>query len=196
MSRSPSTAKAEQKLRTHGNLLASAARLVRQRGITGTRVADVMAGAGLTVGGFYAHFASKESLVDEILRQTATSLREKLFTGIDDKPLEARAEVVLKRYLSAAHRDDAEAGCPFPAIVGEISTTAPEHRAVLEEQSEAFIERLVKELPAGDMPRRQIAIGTIALMIGGLSMARAFRGTPLSDEVLRACRAFGRQALK
>src|SRR3954463_13771201 len=114
------SAKIEQKERSHETILESAARLVRERGISGTRVADVMKGAGLTVGGFYAHFTSKEHLVDEALRRTAATLRDRLFSKLDEKPAEDRAEVVLKRYLSPAHRDEHLLGCPFPAVVGEI----------------------------------------------------------------------------
>jgi TetR/AcrR family transcriptional repressor of nem operon len=57
-----------------------------------------------------------------------------MFDRLEDKPLSARAEVVLKRYLSAAHRDDPANGCPLPAIVGEVSTTTPQHKEVLAEQ--------------------------------------------------------------
>ena len=105
-------ARAEGK--SHETILESAARLVRERGISGARVADVMKGAGLTVGGFYAHFASKEDLVDEVLRRTGAELRERSSRGIEEKPEADRAEVVLKRYLSAAHRDDAEPGVSVP----------------------------------------------------------------------------------
>src|SRR5579863_8935528 len=136
------SAKAEQKERTHETSLASAARLLRSRGIAGARVADVMSGAGLTVGGFYAHFASKEALVDDVLRRTATRLRERLFAGLEAKDPADRAEVVLKRYVSVAHRDDVDDGCPFPAVVGEVATRAPEHREVLREQVEVFAREL------------------------------------------------------
>jgi len=191
-------AKAEQKERTHESILASAARLLRSRGIAGARVAEVMGGAGLTVGGFYAHFASKEALVDDVLRRTAARLRERLFVGLDAKDEADRAEVVLKRYLSAAHRDDVENGCPFPAVVGEVATTAPEHREVLGEQVETFAKELQALLPRGGnrLAPRHMAIGLLALMVGGLGLARALRGTQLSDEVIKACRAFGRLALR
>jgi TetR/AcrR family transcriptional repressor of nem operon len=189
--------KAEQKERTHDAILASAARLLRSKGIVGARVADVMNGAGLTVGGFYGHFGSKEALVDDVLRLTAARLRERLFAGLDLKDEADRAEVVLKRYLSAAHRDDVEHGCPFPAVVGEVATTAPEHGAVLAEQVDTFAKELEQQLPGADrLTSRHLAIGLLALMVGGLGLARAVRGTPLSDEVIKACRAFGRLALR
>ncbi|MEA2752330.1 MAG: TetR/AcrR family transcriptional regulator, transcriptional repressor for nem operon [Myxococcales bacterium] len=186
-------AKAEQKERTHETILASAARLLRERGISGARVADVMKGAGLTVGGFYAHFPSKEALVDDALRNTAAAMRSQLFAGLETKDEADRAEVVLKRYLSTAHRDDVARGCPFPAVVGEIATTAGEHREVLGEQVETFAGELQAYLRSSDvLQRRHLALGLLALMYGGISLARALRGTPLSDEMIRACRAFGR----
>ncbi len=193
-----SNVKLEQKERTRASIIESACKLVRERGIGGARVADVMSGVGLTVGGFYAHFSSKEALVDEALRRTAAAMRARLFDRIDEKPAAARAEVVLKRYLSAAHRDDPANGCPLPAVVGEVSTSTPEHREVLAEQLEALAEQLSSTIPKGGGGRsekgtspRHVALGMIALMYGGISLARALKGTELSDEVLRACRAFG-----
>jgi len=191
-----SNVKLEQKERTRASIIESACKLVRERGIGGARVADVMSGVGLTVGGFYAHFSSKEALVDEALRRTASAMRARLFDRIDEKPAAARAEVVLKRYLSAAHRDDPANGCPLPAVVGEVSTSTPEHREVLAEQLEALADQLSNTIPKSGRsekgtPPRHVALGMIALMYGGISLARALKGTELSDEVLRACRAFG-----
>jgi TetR/AcrR family transcriptional repressor of nem operon len=192
------SAKEEQRERSHGTILASAARLLRERGISGAKVADVMKGAGLTVGGFYAHFGSKEALVDEVLRRAAAEMRTRLFAGLDEKPAADRGEVVLKRYLSAAHRDTTETGCPLPAVVGEVGTTAIEHRAVLGEQIDAMASELAVHLPAspGGISKRYVALGLVALMYGGLSISRALRGTELSDEVLKACRALGRMTAR
>jgi TetR/AcrR family transcriptional repressor of nem operon len=186
-------AKVEQKERSHETILESAARLVRERGIAGAGVAEVMRGAGLTVGGFYAHFGSKQELVSEAIRRTGVLLRARLFARIDEKPPEDRAVVVIKRYLSLAHRDEQTLGCPLPAVVGEIGTTAPEYAPALAEQIEVLRDRLEECLPeprAGVSPR-VLALGLLALMVGGLSLARALRGTALSDEVIRACRALG-----
>jgi TetR/AcrR family transcriptional repressor of nem operon len=189
--------KAEQKQRTHATILESAARLLRERGISGASVGDVMKGAGLTVGGFYAHFASKEAMIDAALRLTARAMRGRLFVRLDEKPAADRGEIVLKRYLSAAHRDELRDGCPLPAVVGEVSTTAPEHRGALGEQIDAFASELEAHLPHHPaVSRRHLALGMVALMYGGLSLARALRGTELSDEVLRACRALGRLATR
>jgi TetR/AcrR family transcriptional repressor of nem operon len=188
--------KPDQKARTHATILDSAARLLRARGIGGARVADVMAGAGLTVGGFYAHFASKEALIDDVLRRTAARLRARLFADLDANPTRG-AGIVLDRYVSRTHRDDLERGCPFPAVVGEIATTAHAHRDVLAEQVEALVRELGAHVPRGaQRSRRRVALGLFALMYGGLGLARALRGTALSDEVIAACRAFGHTALR
>ncbi|MFO0577499.1 MAG: TetR/AcrR family transcriptional regulator [Polyangia bacterium] len=186
-----------RKERSHETILESAGRLLRSRGISGARVADVMQGAGLTVGGFYAHFASKDELVSEVLRRLGAEHRERLFARIEEKPAADRAEVILKRYLSAAHRDATDQGCPFPAVIGEVGTTAPEQRDVLAEEVALMVERLESLLPASKSARtRTLALGLVALMVGGLSLARALRGTELSDEVIRACRALGAAAVR
>jgi len=199
MSESPGPvgAKAEQKQRSHATILESASRLLRERGISGASVADVMKGAGLTVGGFYAHFASKEAMIDAAMRRTARAMRDRLFGKLEDKPPADRGEIVLKRYLSAAHRDDLRDGCSLPAVVGEVSTSATEHRAALHEQIDAFAAELEDHLPTHpQVSRRHLALGLVALMYGGLTLSRALRGTELSDEVLRACRALGRLAAR
>jgi len=191
------SAKAAQKQRTHTAILTSADRLLRARGIAGASVAEVMKGAGLTVGGFYAHFASKDRLIETTIRRTVATMRDRLFTRLEDKPPADRAEVALKRYLSPAHRDNALDGCPLPALIGEIATSEPAHAAVLGEEIEKSAARIEEHLAvSGTISRRHLALGMLALMYGGLGMARALRGTSLSDEVLRACRAIGRVAIR
>jgi TetR/AcrR family transcriptional regulator, transcriptional repressor for nem operon len=212
-------AKSEQKEQTHEMILASAARLLREKGIAGARVAEVMKGAGLTVGGFYAHFVSKEALIRDAMRRTGAEMRARLFERLDEKPAADRAEVILKRYLSAAHRDEGTPrgcprtlrnqafgqtfagggqGCPLPAVVGEIATTAGEHAELLAEELNAMASAIQRHVPPspGSIAPRHLALGLVALMVGGLSLARALRGTPLSDDVLRACRALGRRAIR
>ena len=187
-------AKTEQKERSHETILDSAARLVRQKGIGGVSVAEVMKGAGLTVGGFYAHFDSKQALVEAALRRTGEG---RLFSGLEEKQGGERVEAALKRYLSRSHRDDPTSGCPLPAVVGEIGTSAPEHASAVSERIEAMASPLEASL-GGDraVPARQLALGLVALMYGGLSLARAVRGTSLSDEMLKACRALGALAVR
>jgi TetR/AcrR family transcriptional repressor of nem operon len=156
-----------------------------------------MQDAGLTVGGFYAHFTSKTALMDAAIRRTAMEMREKLFARIDEKPEADRAEVVLKRYLSAAHRDTGKLGCPFPAVVSDIGTNAPEHSKALAEQVEAFANELSTHIQAtrAGLSPKYLALGLVALMHGGLSLARALKDRELSEDMLRACRLLGASAL-
>jgi TetR/AcrR family transcriptional regulator, transcriptional repressor for nem operon len=186
------TAKAEQRRRTHESILASAARLLRAGGIPGARIAEVMRGAGLTVGGFYAHFASKEALIDAALRRTAGEVRAQLLAQARGLPATEGVEAMMNRYLSQEHRDEPEHGCPLPAVVGEIATRAPAHAPVVAEQLDALVRSMQQLMPAAPRPQaRQLAVALAALMYGGLALARATRGTALSDEILRACRGLG-----
>ncbi len=191
-------AKADQKQRTHETILDSAAGLLRQHGIAGMRVADVMKGAGLTVGGFYAHFNSKEALVEETLRRTTAQLRARLFARIEEKPAADRPVVALKRYLSSVHRDEHSLGCPLPAVVGEVGTTVPEYRSALGESIDELTKEMANLLPQSMRTnrRRTYALGIVALMYGGLALSRALAGTKLSEEILTAARAVGIVALR
>ena len=189
-------AKTEQKERTHADILDSAARLLRVKGIAGMSIADVMRGVGLTVGGFYAHFENKDALVEETIHRTGRELRGRLLAGLEDKEPAERVEMMLRRYLSRTHREDVEGGCPLPAIVGEV-VTGDAHRESLAQEIATLADAIeAHHPPAAAAPRRQRALAAIALMFGGLSLARALRGTPLSDDILKACRAYGRAAMR
>ncbi|MET0342027.1 MAG: TetR/AcrR family transcriptional regulator [Polyangiales bacterium] len=188
-------AKTERKERSHEGILDSAARLLREKGIAGAKVAEVMKGAGLTVGGFYAHFPSKEALVDEVFRRTSDRLRRELFDNLDDKAPADRAEIILKRYISARHRDNVERGCPLPATSGEVATTAPSHRDALEHQVSRLADEIARQVgPVGGVEARHVALGMVALMVGALSLSRAVSSREVSDDILRAGRALGRLA--
>lgn len=158
-----------QKQQTREAILESASRLLRERGPDGASVSEVMGGAGLTVGGFYAHFASKEQLLAETLQRAARARWDPL--------VEQGLLTLIRHYLSRSHRDHPAEGCPLPATV---SQAEGELRAVLAEELRHYSER--------------VPLGLIALLYGGLSLARAVDG-PLSDEILRSCRQFAKRAL-
>ena len=135
---------------------------------------------------------SKEKLVDASLRKTLTAARERLFGGLDEKPAEQRTEVMLKRYLTTASRDNIDSGCTLPSVVGEVGTIATEHRGVMLEHFGALATEIEASLPPRTaVGRRQTALAILALMYGGLSLARALRGTAMSDEILKATRTMG-----
>jgi TetR/AcrR family transcriptional repressor of nem operon len=170
--------RAEQKAETREAILDSAMKLLRARGIGASSVQDVMKGAGLTVGGFYGHFDSKEALFASTIRERAARAWSALLGSAKS------VEEVTRRYLSRAHRDQPESGCLLPATASDAARPDGEpYREVLGEKVERFVQSLV----AMGLSRRE-ALKHIALMHGAISLARALKGTSLSDELLTAAR--------
>ncbi|MGE6761324.1 TetR/AcrR family transcriptional regulator [Corallococcus interemptor] len=188
------TQKTEQKQKSHDAILASAAALLLERGIQASSIMDVMKGAGLTVGGFYGHFESKEHLFTETLRGTARTAWNALLRKAKEDAPDAPALKVLERYLSRKHRDAATPTCPLPSITAEVSRTGEPYRGALEAELQQFVQTYAELLPAGAR-RRDKALAAIALMYGALSLARAVRGTKLGDEFLDAARKLGAELL-
>lgn len=186
--------KAERWERTHTRIRQEAARLLRTRGLRLPSVAEVMASASLTVGGFYGHWDSKEALFEEALRETLRANQAHLLgLARGDSPRDRLASIA-RRYLSRAHRDAPEAGCPLPAAIGNVSALGEPYRHALVEELETFAAELGKL--SGPLGGKQLALGLFALMVGGLTLARATAGTPLSDSILAASKALALAALE
>jgi TetR/AcrR family transcriptional repressor of nem operon len=163
-----------KKRRTHDRIIASAGRIARKNGLAAASVSRVMHGAGLTIGGFYAHFRSKRAMDAEVVQATL---------GGSSTPWS------IDRYLTAAHRDDAEHGCAFPAMLSEVARADEATRMALARAIDARARELAKALRGMQgAAARQQALATLAICVGGLALARAMRGHPASDEVLAACR--------
>jgi len=174
---------------SHRRILNSAGSILRKRGIAGTSVAEVMGGAGMTVGGFYAHFRSKEALVAETLRDALRESRARLAAAAGLKSGAEWVKAVSRAYLSRAHRDSPEMGCPLPATAGEAALAGAAVRTVLAGELDILVEDMTQQLrEAGAPASRSEALALAATMVGGLTLARAVTGTPLSDELLKACR--------
>ena len=186
--------KTEQKRKSHDAILASATSLLLERGIRASSILDVMKGAGLTVGGFYGHFESKEHLFTETLRSTARTLWTALLQKAASDTSRPAALNVLERYLSRKHRDNLEAGCPLPSIAAEVAREGEPYRGALEVELAEFV-RSYAELLGPEARRREKALALIALMYGALSLSRAVRGTRLGDEFLEAARKLGAHVL-
>ncbi|MGY2374160.1 TetR/AcrR family transcriptional regulator [Pseudomonas sp. SDO524_S393] len=168
-------------------IVESATHLFRERGLHGISLSDVMAAAGLTHGGFYGHFASKEALATEAcelaFKQSNLIWQEKIERS--DDPQAAR-EAILRPYLSASHRDNPGDGCPISAFTPDMcheSADTALHHAFLHgvEQSVGIFMQLEGE-------DRQAALAHYSMIVGALTLARATRGHDLSDEFLEAVR--------
>jgi TetR/AcrR family transcriptional repressor of nem operon len=186
--------KTKQKQKSREAIAASAATLLRQRGIKSSSVMDVMKGAGLTVGGFYNHFDSKEELFVETLRNATSADWDHLLKSAKGDSPRSRALSVITRYLSRKHRDNKETGCLLPSAAPEVARAGEPYRNALKEELSVIVSSLARMLDAGAESREK-SLGLIALMYGGLSLSRAVADTRLSDEFLRAAKKLGELAL-
>lgn len=184
----PPSQRSLHKAQTHARIVASAVQLVRRAGLNAASVPRVMGGAGLTVGGFYAHFRSKRAMDAAVLSQAMREVRDEWLLGLDQTPgLDFVARAV-KRYLSPRHRDNIDGGCVLPATISELTRADRVTRNAMAEGVEEVVRMLSAHAPeSGNASSRERALAALALCIGGLTMARALRGTPLSDELLKAC---------
>ena len=169
----------EQMGENRRRILDAAGRLFRDRGFEAVTVAEVMREAGLTHGGFYGHFRSKDDLI-------AAALAE-LVVASEPGPLALPAFAA--RYLSPAHRDDPASGCPVAALASDTIRQAPEARAAMTEGLRRQIARLT-DGAAEPESARQAAIGSWAAMVGAMILARMSDDPALSDEVLAQTRAW------
>jgi TetR/AcrR family transcriptional regulator, transcriptional repressor for nem operon len=186
--------KTKQKQNSRDAITASAAALLRERGIKASSVMEVMKGAGLTVGGFYNHFESKEELFVETLRNAASTNWDQLLKSANGDSPRSRTLSVIRRYLSRKHRDNKETGCLLPCAAPEVAREGEPYRSALEKELSGFVSSLANMLDAG-VDGREKALGLIAMMYGALSLSRAVAGTRLSDEFLRAGKKLSEQVL-
>jgi len=178
-----------QKARTYETIVENASALLRREGIAAASVSRVMHGAGLTVGGFYAHFASKSHLAAAALRRGFEQNMGALFDGTNDAPSNVRYDTAVRRYLSRQHRDHEAESCPVPACLSEVDPNDVVVRDALLHGVDTLVDKLTplfRDEPG--LTARQRALGTVATFIGAMALARATKGTKWSDEVLLASR--------
>lgn len=178
-----------RKQRTRERILDAAGRVFRRTGYAGSGVDAVMAEAGLTHGGFYAHFSSKEALFAETVARALGRTAELMGSGPDDREGVAWLRAAVRRYLSRPHLRAVEEGCAMPALVSELGRAGDAPRETFEERLLELLADAEKKAPPGpglDPSDRLLA--TVALCVGGLSLARAVNDPALADRILAACR--------
>ncbi|MET3909765.1 TetR/AcrR family transcriptional repressor of nem operon [Bradyrhizobium sp. S3.3.6] len=171
----------EQMSENRRRILEVASRLFRDKGFDAVSVAEVMKAAGLTHGGFYGHFASKDDLIAQTLAHVL---------ALDaDGGGDFRAYV--DDYLAPRHRDNAAGGCPTAGLAAAIRHQSPAARAAMTQALRSQVDRIGEALPKVDTAdRRRVAIGSWAAMVGAVILARAIDDPALSDEVLEQTRAW------
>lgn len=175
------------KEQTRRRIVETAARRFRKEGVEAVGIAGLMADAGLTHGGFYAHFASKEDLVRAALDEASAQSQTRRAEVLTNTPTGAQSlEALVRFYLRPIHRDTPERGCVAAALISEIARHTPETRAAFTEQLTALLAQIAATLPAETAAdaKERLAIGIFGVMLGTLQMARAVTDQAMSDRIL------------
>ena len=172
---------------THERIVEAAARAIRRTGYDGTGVADIMKGAGLTHGGFYAHFASREAMLAEAADRAGSesvAMMERI--GATAPPSRA-LQAMMEAYLSKAHVEGVETGCAAAALGSEMPRQAPEVRRAATRRIKEMIDLVARQSPDWGQPSaHERALVTVATMVGTLVLARAVDDPRLSDALRKA----------
>lgn len=171
----------EQMAEHRRRILEAAGRLFRERGFESVTVSEVMGAAGLTHGGFYGHFRSKDELIAEALAAA-------LAPG--EAPCPTLADFA-DAYLTPRHRDNRAAGCPTAALATEAIRQTAAARSTITAALRRHVDQLASSAPGTSAAaRRRAAIGSWSAMLGAVILARLYDDPALSDEVLRETRAW------
>jgi TetR/AcrR family transcriptional repressor of nem operon len=176
----------EHKQETHDRIVRKASVRLREKGAHGIGVADLMKEAGLTHGGFYAHFDSREALVIEAFGYAMDRSMEHWRKTSEQTTPEKRLAQIVETYLSPLHRDDPGHGCSIPALGAEIARESPKTRKAFAAKLDQMIDMMADHVSG--VPRkaaRKQAIATLTTMAGALLLARIAGTGELSDEVLK-----------
>lgn len=164
----------------------AAGRLFRERGFDGVGVADIMGAAGLTHGGFYGQFGSKDALAAEACARALNCSGDKWDALVRDTPDAALAAIV-ESYLSAGHRGACGTSCLVPALAVDVSRRDGPVRRIFTEGLNRLAMILARVVPEPtEAARREKALATMASLVGAVVLARAVDDTALADELLAA----------
>jgi TetR/AcrR family transcriptional regulator, transcriptional repressor for nem operon len=179
----------DRKAATRTRILDAAARLFRASGYDGVGVDAIMDEVGLTAGGFYSHFSSKEALFSEAMA-IALAPGKKLLPAKTPSTTQAADPLValIKRYLSRAHRDTVADGCPLPTLSPDVARKSDATRENYQQQFLKFVDEIEALLPRTSVGRRERALSLIAQCAGGVMLSRAVKDQDLSDQILKSCR--------
>jgi TetR/AcrR family transcriptional repressor of nem operon len=181
---------------TRQRIVEAAAAAFRERGVADVGVAEIMRRAGLTHGGFYAHFDSKDDLLGAALDHAATQVTSMLETAVKNRPGQDQLLNVALTYLSPPHLIHPESGCPVAALGPELGRSSKKVQqklaAAIRTRLKNLSDRISSTVPLEK--RRQRAAGAVACMVGGLVLARGLEEAE-ALELLKDCHAFLRVAL-
>lgn len=177
-----------EKAKTHQRIVALAAKRFREKGLAGIGIADLMKEAGLTVGGFYKHFKSRDDLVAESVGSALGAWKRQLDASASGGP-PLTLDSLLDDYLSETHRDRPGTGCPIGALAGDFARSDKRTRALVTQEAQESIQVLATLLrDASEKDKgtaRSRAIMTYCALVGAIGVARAVSDERLSREILK-----------
>ena len=172
----------EKALENREQIIETAARLLRQHGFDGIGVADIMKAAGLTHGGFYRNFASKDDLAVKASERAIADTKALLKDGLAQQPKDP-LRTLIERYVSSAHRDDPGSGCILPALAADAARCDdPALRAVFVTAIQFYLDQIAKlssATPRATGSRHPAAI--LSEMVGAVILSRVIADTPLAE---------------
>jgi TetR/AcrR family transcriptional repressor of nem operon len=172
---------------THERIVKTAARAIRRSGYGGTGVAEIMKEAGLTHGGFYAHFDSRDGMLAEAADRAGADTVAFLTRVADEAPPEKALEAMLRAYLSKEHLQSTETGCAVAALGSEMPRQAPKVRRAATRRIKEMIDLIARQSPDWGQPgAHERALVTLATALGALVLARAVDDPKLSDGLRQA----------
>jgi AcrR family transcriptional regulator len=181
---------ARSKKATHERIVEAAARAIRRSGYDGTGVADIMKDAGLTHGGFYAHFASREAMLAEAADRAGSESVALMERIVAAAPPQQALEAMMRAYLSKAHVKAVETGCGTAALASEMPRQTSQVRRAATRRIKEMIDLVARQLPNwGQSGAHDRALLLVATMVGTLVLARAVDDPQLSDALREAALA-------
>lgn len=178
---------ASRKETSHERIVDAAARAIRRSGYGGTGVADIMKEAGLTHGGFYAHFDSREAMLAEAADRAGAESVAAIARIASTMPPSKALQMMLKAYLSKEHVESTETGCAVAALGSEMPRQAPEVRRAATNRIKEMIDLVARQMPNWGQPgAHEHALVTVSTMVGALMLARAVDDPRLSDSLREA----------
>ena len=181
----------EHKAEVHQKIVKDASHRVRAEGLSGAAVAAVMRDTGLTHGGFYKHFGSKDELIMESLRESFRDIADKLVRVAEQSRSEAPWKAIVKSYLSLEYCDHAERGCPLPALAPELARVDETMRSQVLAELVNYRDRMLPFMPGRRTPDKERAFFVIfSMMIGAVEIARMMPHREAQEKVLASTREF------
>lgn len=177
--------KKKQKTESRQRILNVASRLFKKQGYKSTGIDQIMEEAGLTAGAFYAHFKSKNSLLDETLIFMLENSKNLLFKNLDQLTSLEKIETVMHRYCSSGHRDFPDRGCVLPSIAAELHRESEGSAKIISNYINQWAEFLIKNLP--NQPNQRVrSLQIISQCVGAILLSRLTASQSISDEILKS----------